>query len=475
MSKFEETSIFKSAIFWILSICFVSALFVIFVSPYLFESFSDLTLRLLVGFSIFFGPLMMVLLYTLFVKEEVKQQFRDKIEQLKKKKDYSSSISEKISDLKTRFSEAMRIIKSSSIYKNKQGAGYELPWYLMVGAETEGKTSMLENSGLDFPLNINYDKRSITEAGSTKSFQWYFAEHAIFIDMPGNYISAKRSEEDLALWETFLKLFSKKRWKRPINGIMLTISVDTLLTKTEKELEQYAKDLRDRFDEIAHAFNSNIPIYLLVSKTDKITGFTEYFSGISDEEREEVLGVTFDEEQESIDTSVIQPELEALLQRLNTSVLDKVNKEWDTGARAKTLLFCNEFSALFEKLNMFVDIGFAQTRYRKPLMLRGIYFTSVPHGNNLPVSQEFEQSSLESIKAEKGMFIQKLLSDIIFPEADIIKMDTNYKKNQRFKNIELLTAFGTFGRTEIDVGQCRVVSIGIKDLANRDFIFGRRR
>ncbi|MDF1880499.1 type VI secretion system membrane subunit TssM [Sulfurimonas sp. MAG313] len=440
MSKFQKNSIFKKPSFWILSLSFIVAIFILFATPYLFEGWKDLTLRLLVSFSLFFGPVLLILLYTLFVKEEVKQKIRDKQSQFKRKKEYSGVIGEKVADLKTRFNEAMRIIKSSSIYKNKQSAGYELPWYLMVGAETEGKTSMLENSGLDFPLNINYEKRSVTEAGATKSFQWYFAEHAIFIDMPGNYISSTRSEEDLALWETFLRLFSKKRWKRPINGIMLTISVDTLMEKNEKELEQYAKDLRDRFDEIAHAFNSNIPIYLLVSKTDKITGFTEYFSSINDDEKDEVLGVTFDEQAESIDTSIIQPELEALLQRLNTSVLDKVNREWDTGARAKILLFCNEFSALFEKLNMFVDIGFAQTRYRKPLMLRGIYFTSVPHGNTLPVAQEFEESSLASMQAQKGMFIQKLLSDIIFPEADIIKMDTNYKKNQRVKHMGAIAA-----------------------------------
>ena len=117
-----------------------------------------------------------------------------------------------------------------------------------------------------------------------------------------------------------------------------------------------------------------------------------------------------------------------------------MNKEWDTNARSKILLFCNEFTVLFEKLNMFVDIGFAQTRYRKPLMLRGIYFTSVPSNNNLPQVQEFEESSLASIEAKKGMFIQKLLSDIIFPEADIIKMDTNYKKNQRLKHLGAIAA-----------------------------------
>ena len=440
MSKIKESSLFKNPFFWIILIAFIITILIIFVSPYLFESLKSLTLRMLIGLSVFFGTILVVLLYILFAKDEIKQKIRNIKEQIKRKHKYSSITGEKVQDLKTRFNEALRILKNSSIYKNKQIAGYELPWYLMVGAEKEGKTSILENSGLDFPLNINYDNRSVSEEGSTKSFQWYFAEHAIFIDMPGAYISDNRSEEDLVLWESFLKLFGRKRWKRPINGIILTISVETLMGKNEKELEQYAKDLRDRFDEISHAFVSNIPIYLLISKVDNIVGFKEYFSGISEEEKDEVLGVTFDEEQSSIETSVIQPELEALLQRLNSAVLDKINKEWDIDARSKILLFSSEFSALFDKLNIFVDTGFAQTRYRKPLMLRGIYFTSVSKEGELPVSQEFEASTLASMQSQKGMFIQKVLSDIIFPEADIIKMDTSYKKNQRIKHIGALVA-----------------------------------
>ena len=266
MNNFKDKSILKNVFFWIIITALIFSLLVLFVSPYLFESFKSLTLRLFISFVIFFGTVTAVLLYTLFVKDEVKKKLREKKEQLKRRKEHSGVINEKIQDLKTRFSEAMRIVKNSSIYKNKQIAGYELPWYLMVGAETEGKTSLLESSGLDFPLNINYEKRSVVEEGSTKSFQWYFAEHAIFVDMPGNYISQSRSEEDTALWESFLSLFGKKRWKRPINGIILTISVDTLMSKTEIELEQYAKDLRDRFDELSNSFMSNIPIYLLVTK-----------------------------------------------------------------------------------------------------------------------------------------------------------------------------------------------------------------
>ncbi len=439
MNKAKKLSLLSNPLFWIIFIAFILSMLVIFVSPYLFDYFEDLTLRLLVAFLIFFLTVTSVLSYTLLVKDEVKKALRDKKEQLKKRKAQSSLISDKVQNLKSRFNEAMRIVKNSSIYKDKHNAGYELPWYLVVGGEIEGKTSLLERSGLDFPLNINYTKNNETEDEAMKSFQWYFAEHAIFVDMPGNYISSKRTDEEIILWESFLGLFGKKRWKRPINGIILTVSVDTLLEKSSIELEEYAKDIRDRIDEISHAFMSNIPIYFIVSKTDKIVGFNEYFSSISEDEKDEVLGVTFDDENENIDTSVVKPELEVLLQRLNNSVLDKVNKEWDNNARSKIFLFCSEFSVLFEKLNNFIEIGFAQTRYRKPLMLRGIYFTSVPDGHALNIAnQEFEKSSLTASGPAKGMFIQKVLSNIIFPEADIIKMDTNYKKNQRIKQITAL-------------------------------------
>ena len=436
MSRFAEGSLIKNPYFWIITSAFLLSLLVIFVSPYLFESFQSLLLRLFVASMIFFGTLLAVLVYALFVKEEMKQKLREAALRLKRKKQYSDGIKEKIQDLKTRFNEALRIVKSSSIYKNSQQAGYELPWYLVVGAEDEGKSAVLENSGLDFPLNINYDKKSRQSEEGAKPFEWYFAEDAIFIDMPGRHISQQDSEEDAALWDSFLKLFSKKRWKRPVNGIILTVSVDTLMQKDDKELEQYAKDLRDRFDEIAAAFKSNIPIYLVVTKTDKIFGFREYFANLSKEEKEEVLGVTFEEGMQNVDTAIIEPELESLLERLNSVVLDKMNKEWDPDARSKILLFPKEIGDLFKRLNKFVEAAFSQTRYRKPLMLRGIYFTAVPMSNVLAASQEFEESTLatmDAADAQKGMFIKKLLSDIVFPEADIIKMDTSYRKNQRLR------------------------------------------
>lgn len=423
-----KKSIFKSLIFWLISIAFILSLLVILVTPFFFKSFEDLTFRLLISFSIFFGTVIIILLTILFKKDETQEIIKEKKDRRELEDEYKKVIAQKVKDIKTKFNDAIKIIKKSSLYKSKRKAKYELPWYLVVGNNEEGKTQLLESSGLDFPLNVNYDNRLVVEEDTTKSFQWYFSENSIFIDMPGNYIELKENPEDPIVWKEFLNLFIKKRWRRPINGILLTISVETLVNKSEKELEQYGKDLRDRFDELSKSFMSSIPIYLIITKSDKIEGFNEYFSGLTEEEKNEILGVTFDNDSDNIniDTNVLKPRLEDLLKRLNSSVLDRMHYEWEEEYRAKIFMFCENFSDLFEKTNLFVDICFAQTRYRKPLMLRGIYFTSVPCDDN--PNALVPEDKLEIARNSKGLFIKKLLSDIIFPESEIIKMDKNYKK-----------------------------------------------
>ncbi len=445
MSKFFQASIFKSGVFWTLFIAFLVSMTIIFVFPFFFESYKDLTYRLLIAFSIFFITLVLVLLYVIFLQERTQQMLKERRERKLKEEEKHKIIKEKIKDIKTRFNEALKILKKSTLYKNTRRARYELPWYLMVGKESEGKTTLLEASGLDFPINVNYENRSVKEEGSTKNFQWYYAEHAIFIDMPGNYIHQEQDENDSIVWQKgFLKLFAKKRSRRPINGIVLNISVDTFISKSEKELEQYGKDLRDRFDELSNGFASSIPIYLVITKSDNIVGYNEYFSTLSEEEKEEVLGVTFNDPKQSIDTTVVRPELEKLLKRVNSSVIDKLHHEWDEDSRTKILLFCDEFSNIFEKIGMFTDICFAQTRYRKSLMLRGIYFTSVPQEEEIDTSYLLgtkKEEKLSTGRSSRGYFIKNLLQNVIFPESDLINMDLNYKKiNKRKQTISLSLA-----------------------------------
>jgi len=438
------SKLFKSGIFWTMLIAVIISLVIIFVFPYYFESYEVLSYRLLVAFSVFFITLTLVLLYVLFLQARTQEYLQKREERLKKERERNKLINTKIKDIKIRFSEALKILEKSTLYKYKRRARYELPWYLMMGQNNEGKTSLLEGSGLDFPLNMNFNDQSVKEEGSSEAFEWFYAEHAIFIDMPGNHIHNKNTDYDKEVWEKgFLNIFAKKRSKRPINGIVLNISIETFLNNSESDLEQYAKDLRNRFDELSHGFVSSIPIYLVITKSDNLEGFNEYFSNITEDEKDEVLGITFDDPTKNVDTKILKEKFDALLKRLNSSIIDKIHGEWEENSKSKILLFCDSFSEVFERINIFSDICFSQTRYRKPLMLRGVYFTSIPKVQEVSTSYLIspkEKGQLSQARSSKGLFIKNLLEDVIFPEADLINMDQNYKKSSLRKQSIAITA-----------------------------------
>jgi type VI secretion system protein ImpL len=417
-------SLFKSVIFWLIAVSLAFLLITVFLGDYIFAFLEPLTMRVLIGFGQFFIVLIALLLYALFIREQMQARLKKNWEDRQARAERKKIVRKKTLLLKQRFKSAIKTIRNSSAYKRKWISGYELPWYLLVGAESEGKTTLLEYSGLDFPINVDYGAQSANDEGCGRPFSWYFAEHAVFVDMPGAYIS-QSDDIDKEVWRSFLKFFKRWRWRRPINGIILTVSATTLMGKGEKNIEQYAKDLRDRVDDMTNAFMAIIPIYLLVTKLDAVNGFQEYFAALSNEEKDEAFGVTFDE-QERIDGVVASREFDALAARINSSVIERMHKEWESAARSKILLFCNEFSSLFGKLKTFIDVGFAKTRYRKPLLLRGVYFTSVPEANERQAV--YDGSMLPSPVSARGFFIYNLLADVIFSESDIIKIDESHKK-----------------------------------------------
>lgn len=422
MLKIDYRQLKKSTAFWIIFISFVFSMIIIAFGDNLFDSLKPLSVRLLVAFTLFFGALIVLLVRQLYFRNYTTNEMVENAHIRSLEAANAHAVKSRVDLLKEQFSHALNVLKNSSVYKGKRESQYELPWYFVMGEQGEGKTSLIQASGLDFPLHTNGN--SMPDERDDNSFHWYFTDDAVLIDIDGKYLQNETGSIDAGVWKAFLKLFKKRRWKRPINGIILTLSVDTLLQKSDADLEAYAKQLRDRFDELTVAFTSIIPIYLFITKSDRITGFQEYFSTLSRNEKDEILGITF-ADNVSMDKTIAQNEFNAMLKRLDGSLLDRIHSEWDNSARTKVLLFGDELSDVFEKIQTFIETGFASTRYRAPLMLRGIYFTTVFSAQDMPKGIANNDS--------RGCFITKALKNIVFSEAFMIKMDTTHKLKEKLR------------------------------------------
>src|SRR5215831_12812750 len=107
---------------------------------------------------------------------------------------------------------------------------YQLPWYVIIGAPGAGKTTALVNSGLDFPLAAKLGKSPVRGVGGTRNCDWWFASDAVLIDTAGRFTTQDSDRDaDRATWFGFLDLLMRYRPRRPINGVLLTLSVTDLL------------------------------------------------------------------------------------------------------------------------------------------------------------------------------------------------------------------------------------------------------
>jgi type VI secretion system protein ImpL len=369
----------------------------------------------------------------------------------------SARSAQEIATLQARFKEAMGVLRKAR-FKGRAGEKqylYQLPWYVFIGAPGSGKTTALVNSGLKFPLEESGSGQSIKGVGGTRNCDWWFTDEAVLLDTAGRYVTQDSEQKvDASAWLGFLALLKRFRPRQPLNGAIITVSISDLLYQTEAQRERYAKDVRQRVQELYERLGLRFPVYVMVTKVDLLAGFTEFFGDMSREERSQVWGSTFS--LNAPGTSVnyagqFGAEFEGLERRLHARVLRRLHGERDLQRRCAMYSFPQQFSALRPLLSEFLEKAFGGSRFGEQPLVRGVYFTSgTQEGSPIDrvlgtLSRTFnlERKILPpAASSGKSFFINRLLHDVIFMEAGL--GGGNEKKERQHKWLTL-GAFGLSG------------------------------
>lgn len=424
---------FRTTWVWSLCLLLALALLVWFVGPLLavadLKPWASITSRLLTLAAMCLGWGLFLVFTSWRTARRAQADASD--EQLQERLRRQGLIGEEQAELRQRFKAAVRTVRSSSLYRGRSERWRnELPWYLVIGPQGSGKTSLLDFSGLEFPLNRGDGQRLTKDVSGTRYADWYFAEHAVLIDTAGRYLAQPDPSVDAAGWGTLLGLLRRRR-ARPLNGVIVNLPVDQLQQAAELELEVLARQTRQRLHELHQRLGAEVPVYLVLSKADRVLGFDEFFDQLSREESDQVLGATFRKEQSGTDVQVVRDEFEALLHRLNSQVILRMHQGRDTQRRGRILDFPHQLGQIGEQLCLFIELAFAGNRYQRASQLRGFYLTSAPQlqggldpltagiGRQLGLSSQ----ALPTFRQGRARFIQGLLSRVIFPEAELAGLD----------------------------------------------------
>lgn len=331
--------------------------------------------------------------------------------------------------LKERMNEAINSLKTSELgvqYKGK-AALYALPWYMIIGPSSCGKSTLLRNSGLKFPYSI-HDDPSIKGLGGTKNCDWWLSDQAILLDTAGRYTTSQDDHEE---WISFLALLKKYRPKLPVDGIIVALSVNDLVNGDRQELETHRLLIRERINELYSYLGYRFPIYLVLTKCDLIDGFEQFFHSFDAEQRNQVFGIHSD----SLTAKVLQDKLSMMQESICTSMLKQIHLERDKDKKAIMMAFPLKFQTCLTKISQFFDELLATNPYQETPVFNGLFFTS----GTQPVTVLDKNSSVSGGKNSKefnrvSYFVKKLLLKVIIqPKSNIEKISQKRQKRKYLK------------------------------------------
>ncbi|MGO1077489.1 type VI secretion system membrane subunit TssM [Inquilinus sp. CA228] len=353
-------------------------------------------------------------------------------------------------EMQEQFDRTFELLRSEKIGGGlAQDFLYALPFYLLIGPQSAGKSSLVARSGLRMPIEDRLGTGGLNMQVSGRRTRWWFAEDGLLITTAGSDDQQSEAQEaGAATWNGLLAFLSKHRPRRPLDAIVVVVDVDTLLTGRGARL---AANLRARLQDAMRAFSARLPIYVVVSKCDHLPGFEETFWSLDETQRARAVGTLLPVDRDRAPAAdvgtLLLRELSASLNAVSRLVPFVAATERDPARRALIVGLPEQLSAAAAAAVAFtVELVRSGRRDRSP-MLRGVFFTasggpepadsrlvdgwgsrfSRPMGLSLQPAEGRRQAG--SGESDRSYFVTGLFRDCIFPEAGLA--DRNPKVERR--------------------------------------------
>lgn len=297
-------------------------------------------------------------------------------------------------------------------------ARYSTPVFLLLGPSGAGKTSIIEKAGLS---------KKLGDSSITNPINWTIFDRAAVVDVRGdiafNQANLKSSNK---AWHTLLNLFQRFRPRRPVDGLIITIPADIISSRqssSREEIGELAETLHRRIGEAQTYLGMSLPIYIIITKSDHLAGFSEMTSLLSEDELTEAFGWSSPYTPGSAYSpgwwdeacaAIVEKSQETVTESLTVSGGEN---DW----RARAILFPTSIEQISENLSSFLNTVFRISNFNQSASLRGIYFTGelTDTSSTIRTDVTVGTSVSELTKHSRLGFTTGLLERKIFPEFSL--------------------------------------------------------
>lgn len=339
-----------------------------------------------------------------------------------------------------------------------------LPWTILIGPSASGKTSALLAAELVFPLPPQQIQATMPN-GSHQQCQFWLTNHSIWLDTPGRYFDPPNQARNE--WQALVEQLPAKNSLAAIETVVLAFDCQKLWNLSPEQLIEYAACYRENILLLQAKQQTQLSVFLLVTQIDLLSGFSDYFSSMEPEEREQVLGVNFRSMHTGNDPQsvVIEQCMAELVLRIEKGTLQQQQTSIGLEARKGIANFAEDFSRLVKLTCQFIQQITLQQRVTDSeldVTLTGIYFASsqlchsngVTHPNSLiaqwltkyrPATQpstevsDYEPEILDLAAnctvRRSGHFLKQFFDEVVVKESQYRQDKRHRKFIHRFRRV----------------------------------------
>ena len=342
--------------------------------------------------------------------------------------------SEGLSVLRDKWADGLATLRKSKLQQRGDDALYALPWVLVLGERGSGKTGTIR-AARPLPSPASTTRRE--GATKTRTCDWWFFDELVVLEAAGRY-AFPEEETDTTEWKELLSLLRRSRRREPLNGVVLAIPADSLLSRGAEKVRDEAVQIRRRLDEMSRQLGTRLPIYIMITNADALAGFTEFFGRLPEATWRQAFGsVNDDIENRTGAVAFVERTFRSLTERLEEVRLAFMDEAEQVGSEAlrEVYLFPEEFRAMRAPVESFVEALFRRNSYQETPHLRGLFFTSVGQ-DRIPLSRVAERLGFqnpvpERVTVPRAFFVRDVFSVVLPQDRPLVRRTAQWYDRYR--------------------------------------------